>query len=86
MQKVDQFLVHVRSSGKCNPEQLAFLETVCARVKAEAVTGQDRGGMAETNTGGIAMGFARWTRHREILCLEFVAMRIVRNLFRLAAR
>ena len=59
VQKVDQFLVDINSSGKCNPEQIAFLETVCARVKeAEAVTGQDRGGMAETNTEAL-----RWALH-----------------------
>ena len=38
--------------------QLAFLETVCARVKAEAVSGQDRGGMAEINTEAL-----RWALH-----------------------
>ena len=58
MQKVDQFLVDINSSGTCNPEQFAFLETVCARVEAEAVTGQDRGGMAETNTEAL-----RWALH-----------------------
>ena len=58
VQKVDQFLVDINSRGTCNPEQFAFLETVCARVKAEAVTGQDRGGMAETNTEAL-----RWALH-----------------------
>ena len=58
VQKVDQFLVDINSSGTCNPEQFAFLETVCARVEAEAVTGQDRGGMAETNTEAL-----RWALH-----------------------
>ena len=58
MQKVDQFLVDINSSGTCNPEQFAFLETVCARVEEEAVTGQDRGGMAETNTEAL-----RWALH-----------------------
>ena len=58
VQKVDQFLVDINSSGKCNLEQLAFLETVCARVKAEAVSGQDRGGMAEINTEAL-----RWALH-----------------------
>ena len=58
VQKVDQFLGDIASSGKCNPEQVSFLETVCARLKAEAVTGQDRGGMAETNTEAL-----RWALH-----------------------
>ena len=58
VQKVNQFLIDIKSSGKCNLEQSAFLETVCARVKAEAVTGQDRGGMAETNTEAL-----RWALH-----------------------
>ena len=58
VQKVDRFLVDIASSGKCNPEQFSFLETVCARVNAEAVTGQDRGGMADTNTEAL-----RWALH-----------------------
>ena len=58
VQKVNQFLVDIASSRKCNSEQVSFLETVCARLKAEAVTGQDRGGMAETNTEAL-----RWALH-----------------------
>ena len=57
-QKVDQFCRELRQTKQCNPEQLSFIETVCARVKHEAATGQDRGGAAETNTEAL-----RWALH-----------------------
>ena len=57
-EKVDQFCQELRQTKQCNPEQLSFIETVCARVKHEAATGQDRGGAAETNTEAL-----RWALH-----------------------
>ena len=57
-EKVDAFLRDLRGTNKCNPEQLSFIETICARVKQEAVSGQERGGMAETNTEAL-----RWALH-----------------------
>ena len=57
-EKVDAFLRDLRGTSKCNPEQLAFIETICARVKHEAVSGQERGGTADTNTDAL-----RWALH-----------------------
>ena len=57
-EKVDAFLRDLRRTSKCNPEQLAFIETICARVKHEAVSGQERGGTADTNTEAL-----RWALH-----------------------
>ena len=57
-EKVDAFLRDLRGTSKCNPEQLAFIETICARVKHEAVSGQERGGAADTNTEAL-----RWALH-----------------------
>ena len=57
-EKVDAFLRDLRGTNKCNPEQLAFIETICARVKHEAVSGQERGGAADTNTEAL-----RWALH-----------------------
>ena len=57
-EKVDAFLRDLRGTSKCNPEQLAFIETICARVKHEAVSGQERGGTADTNTEAL-----RWALH-----------------------
>ena len=57
-QKVDQFCRDLSQTKQCNPEQLCFIETVCARIKHEAATGQDRGGAAETNTEAL-----RWALH-----------------------
>ena len=57
-QKVDQFRHDLSQTKQCNPEQLCFIETVCARIKHEAATGQDRGGAAETNTEAL-----RWALH-----------------------
>ena len=57
-QKVDQFRHDLSQTKECNPEQLCFIETVCARIKHEAATGQDRGGAAETNTEAL-----RWALH-----------------------
>ena len=34
-EKVDAFLRDLRGTSQCNPEQLAFIETICARVKHE---------------------------------------------------
>lgn len=56
--EVDEFLVDIRQQHKCNTEQLQFLQTVCERIRAEALTGQDRGGAAETNTEPL-----RWALH-----------------------
>ena len=57
-QKIDQFRHDLSQTKQCNPEQLCFIETVCARIKHEAATGQDRGGAAETNTEAL-----RWALH-----------------------
>ena len=57
-EKVDAFLRDLRGMNKCNPEQLAFIEIICARVKHEAVSGQERGGTADTNTEAL-----RWALH-----------------------
>ena len=57
-EKVDAFLRDLRGTSTCNPEQLAFIETICARVKHEAVSGQERGGAADTNTEAL-----RWALH-----------------------
>ena len=56
--KVSLFLTNVRQKRMCNNEQLEFLEKVCERIQAEAMSGQDRGGAAETNTQPF-----RWALH-----------------------
>ena len=55
---VDEFLADCRQRQTCNSEQLQFLQKVCRRLQAEAITGQDRGGAAETNTEPL-----RWALH-----------------------
>ena len=58
VREVGEFVTDVRQKHMCNDEQLEFLEKVCERIQAEAVTGQDRGGAAETNTEPL-----RWALH-----------------------
>eukprot|EP00438_Fugacium_kawagutii_P006753 Skav200266 [mRNA] locus=scaffold4437:38715:48406:+ [translate_table: standard] len=48
----------IATNGCCNAEQEKFLRKVCDRVKLEAVSGQDCGGSADTNTEAL-----RWALH-----------------------
>ena len=79
-QKVDQFCRELRQTKQCNPEQLSFIETVCARVKHEAATGQDRGGAAETNTEALRWALHGRAGHGQIVRAEHIAAGLVRKM------
>jgi len=87
VQKVDQFLVDINSSGKCNLEHAIGIPRNCVCKSQSRSCEWARSWRDGRNQhGGLAMGFARWTRHRQIVCFKFVALRTFRTLLRLAAR